>query len=49
MEWLFNTFYFHKVLAEENQKKIVEFCKNEGLVLLADEVSPESVFKGLPV
>ncbi|GAB2232837.1 hypothetical protein Drorol1_Dr00011896, partial [Drosera rotundifolia] len=25
-------------LGEENQKQIVEFCKNEGLVLLADEV-----------
>lgn len=27
-----------KVLAEDNQKEIVEFCKKEGLVLLADEV-----------
>ncbi|PPD80778.1 hypothetical protein GOBAR_DD22290 [Gossypium barbadense] len=27
-----------QVLAEENQKAIVEFCKEEGLVLLADEV-----------
>lgn len=29
---------FFQVLAEDNQKEIVEFCKNEGLVLLADEV-----------
>ena len=28
-----------QVLAEENQKQIVEFCKKEGLVLLADEVN----------
>ncbi|PPD80225.1 hypothetical protein GOBAR_DD22833 [Gossypium barbadense] len=28
-----------QVLAEENQKAIVEFCKEEGLVLLADEVA----------
>lgn len=27
-----------QVLAEENQRQIVEFCKKEGLVLLADEV-----------
>lgn len=27
-----------QVLAEENQREIVEFCKREGLVLLADEV-----------
>lgn len=27
-----------QVLAEENQQEIVEFCKKEGLVLLADEV-----------
>jgi Na+-transporting NADH:ubiquinone oxidoreductase subunit NqrD len=27
-----------QVLAEENQREIVEFCKQEGLVLLADEV-----------
>ncbi|KAG2638387.1 alanine aminotransferase 2-like [Panicum virgatum] len=33
-----------QVLAEENQKKIVEFCKNEGLVLLADEVYQENVY-----
>ncbi|KAG5546492.1 hypothetical protein RHGRI_018620 [Rhododendron griersonianum] len=26
-----------KVLAEDNQREIVEFCKEEGLVLLADE------------
>lgn len=28
-----------QVLAEDNQIEIVEFCKKEGLVLLADEVS----------
>ncbi|KAF2923934.1 hypothetical protein DAI22_07g230900 [Oryza sativa Japonica Group] len=33
-----------RVLAEENQKKIVEFCKNEGLVLLADEVYQENIY-----
>lgn len=27
-----------QVLSEENQREIVEFCKQEGLVLLADEV-----------
>ncbi|KAJ8465637.1 hypothetical protein OPV22_028189 [Ensete ventricosum] len=35
--------YLWTVLAEENQKKIVEFCKTEGLVLLADEVYQENV------
>ncbi|XP_047327120.1 alanine aminotransferase 2-like [Impatiens glandulifera] len=33
-----------QVLAEENQREIVEFCKNEGLVLLADEVYQENVY-----
>ncbi|KAH9626225.1 hypothetical protein KSS87_000104 [Heliosperma pusillum] len=33
-----------QVLAEENQKEIVEFCKKEGLVLLADEVYQENVY-----
>ncbi|XP_066400361.1 alanine aminotransferase 2-like [Miscanthus floridulus] len=33
-----------QVLAEENQKKIVEFCKNDGLVLLADEVYQENIY-----
>ncbi|MBA0745473.1 hypothetical protein Gogos_008048, partial [Gossypium gossypioides] len=33
-----------QVLAEENQKAIVEFCKQEGLVLLADEVYQENVY-----
>jgi len=28
-----------QVLAEENQWQIVDFCKKEGLVLLADEAS----------
>ncbi|TYI45919.1 hypothetical protein E1A91_D13G071200v1, partial [Gossypium mustelinum] len=33
-----------QVLAEENQKAIVEFYKEEGLVLLADEVYQENVY-----
>ncbi|XP_052477670.1 alanine aminotransferase 1, mitochondrial, partial [Gossypium raimondii] len=33
-----------QVLAEENQKAIVEFCKEECLVLLADEVYQENVY-----
>ncbi|KAG6527987.1 alanine aminotransferase 2-like [Zingiber officinale] len=33
-----------QVLAEENQKDIVDFCKNEGLVLLADEVYQENIY-----
>ncbi|KAG4112226.1 hypothetical protein ERO13_D13G150201v2 [Gossypium hirsutum] len=33
-----------QVLAEENQKAIVEFCKEEGLVLLVDEVYQENVY-----
>ncbi|KAG6418391.1 hypothetical protein SASPL_120595 [Salvia splendens] len=33
-----------QVLAENNQKQIVEFCKKEGLVLLADEVYQENVY-----
>ncbi|XP_074294781.1 alanine aminotransferase 2-like [Silene latifolia] len=33
-----------QVLAEDNQKEIVEFCKKEGLVLLADEVYQENVY-----
>ncbi|XP_017978937.1 PREDICTED: alanine aminotransferase 2, mitochondrial [Theobroma cacao] len=33
-----------QVLAEENQRAIVEFCKQEGLVLLADEVYQENVY-----
>lgn len=33
-----------QVLAEDNQKQIVEFCKKEGLVLLADEVYQENVY-----
>ncbi|GLT46190.1 hypothetical protein SLA2020_199640 [Shorea laevis] len=33
-----------QVLAEENQREIVEFCKDEGLILLADEVYQENVF-----
>lgn len=33
-----------QVLAEENQYDIVKFCKEEGLVLLADEVYQENVY-----
>ncbi|CAN6219514.1 unnamed protein product [Urochloa humidicola] len=33
-----------QVLGEESQKKIVEFCKNEGLVLLADEVYQDNIY-----
>lgn len=33
-----------QVLAEDNQREIVEFCKEEGLVLLADEVSHSSIY-----
>ncbi|KAL9247239.1 hypothetical protein vseg_020691 [Gypsophila vaccaria] len=33
-----------QVLTEENQKQIVEFCKDEGIVLLADEVYQENVY-----
>ncbi|KAE8679771.1 Alanine aminotransferase 2 [Hibiscus syriacus] len=33
-----------QVLTEENQKTIVEFCKQEGLVLLADEVYQEKIY-----
>ncbi|XP_057504967.1 alanine aminotransferase 2, mitochondrial-like isoform X2 [Actinidia eriantha] len=33
-----------KVLAEGNQREIVEFCKEEGLILLADEVYQENIY-----
>ncbi|KAJ6327351.1 hypothetical protein OIU78_014267 [Salix suchowensis] len=33
-----------QVLAEDNQRGIVEFCKQEGLILLADEVYQENVY-----
>ncbi|CAN4089214.1 unnamed protein product [Withania somnifera] len=33
-----------QVLAEANQREILEFCKTEGLVLLADEVYQENVY-----
>uniref|UniRef100_A0A0E0M781 Alanine aminotransferase 2 n=1 Tax=Oryza punctata TaxID=4537 RepID=A0A0E0M781_ORYPU len=33
-----------QVLMEENQCEIVELCKNEGLVLLADEVYQENIY-----
>ncbi|KAK4741440.1 hypothetical protein SAY87_025028 [Trapa incisa] len=33
-----------QVLTEENQKQIVEFCKKEGLIILADEVYQANVY-----
>ncbi|XP_076885774.1 alanine aminotransferase 2, mitochondrial-like [Bidens hawaiensis] len=33
-----------QVLAETNQREIVEFCDKEGLVLLADEVYQENIY-----
>ncbi|KAH6790033.1 alanine aminotransferase 2 [Perilla frutescens var. frutescens] len=33
-----------QVLAESNQQQIVDFCKKEGLVLLADEVYQENIY-----
>ncbi|GJV02638.1 alanine aminotransferase 2-like protein [Tanacetum coccineum] len=33
-----------QVLAEENQRQIMDFCKKEGLVLLADKVYRENVY-----
>ncbi|XP_062200400.1 alanine aminotransferase 2 isoform X2 [Phragmites australis] len=33
-----------QVLAKDNQCDIVKFCKNEGLVLLADEVYQENIY-----
>ncbi|GAV86546.1 Aminotran_1_2 domain-containing protein [Cephalotus follicularis] len=33
-----------QVLSEDNQREIVEFCKQEGLVLLADEVYQENIY-----
>lgn len=36
--------FWFKVLPVENQRGIVEFCKKEGLVLLADEVYQEYVY-----
>ncbi|KAL6010561.1 hypothetical protein ACLOJK_000995 [Asimina triloba] len=33
-----------QVLAEENEREIVEFCIKEGLVLLADEVYQENIY-----
>ncbi|XP_020578568.1 alanine aminotransferase 2-like [Phalaenopsis equestris] len=35
-----------QVLAEENQRQIIEFCKEESLVLLADEVYQENIYAG---
>ncbi|PUZ39392.1 hypothetical protein GQ55_9G304000 [Panicum hallii var. hallii] len=32
------------VLVEENQREIIEFCRKEGLVLLADEVYQENIY-----
>ncbi|KAJ0007247.1 hypothetical protein Pint_29451 [Pistacia integerrima] len=36
-----------QVLAEENQRDIVNFCKQEGLVLLADEVANREAFSNV--
>ena len=33
-----------QVLSLENQKQIVEFCKKEGLILLADEVYQDNIY-----
>ncbi|CAA0821178.1 Alanine aminotransferase 2- mitochondrial [Striga hermonthica] len=33
-----------QVLAEDNQKQIVDFCRKEGIVLLADEVYQENIY-----
>jgi alanine transaminase len=33
-----------QVLSEENQRDVVQFCKKEGLILLADEVYQENVY-----
>ncbi|CAA7395590.1 unnamed protein product [Spirodela intermedia] len=33
-----------QVLAEDNQREIVDFCKEEGLVILADEVYQENIY-----
>ncbi|XP_024368499.1 alanine aminotransferase 2 [Physcomitrium patens] len=33
-----------QVLSEENQRDVVQFCKEEGLVLLADEVYQENIY-----
>ncbi|KAL8253516.1 hypothetical protein R6Q59_037209 [Mikania micrantha] len=33
-----------QVLAEENQRQIVDFCMKEGLVLLADEAYQENIY-----
>ncbi|KAI0504574.1 hypothetical protein KFK09_015526 [Dendrobium nobile] len=35
-----------QVLSEENQRQIIEFCKKESLVLLADEVYQENIYVG---
>ncbi|CAM6087577.1 unnamed protein product [Calypogeia fissa] len=34
-----------QVLEEENQKQIIQFCRDEGLLLLADEVYQENIYK----
>ncbi|KAH7434323.1 hypothetical protein KP509_06G011200 [Ceratopteris richardii] len=33
-----------QVLSQENQQNIVQFCKDEGLILLADEVYQENIY-----
>lgn len=33
-----------QVLSRENQEEILEFCKAEGIVLMADEVYQDNVY-----
>merc|ERR1711907_657964 len=33
-----------QVLSLENQKQIIDFCKREGLILLADEVYQDNIY-----
>jgi len=34
-----------QILSVENQKEILEFCRDEGVVLLADEVYQANIYK----
>ena len=34
-----------QVLSVENQKEILEFCRDEGIVLMADEVYQANIYK----
>ena len=34
-----------QVLSVENQKEILEFCRDEGVVLMADEVYQANIYK----